>query len=303
MGASIGLDISGVLPGQDNLCENAIAPSFKDWADGWCDDGLNSAACGWDGGDCCRSTYVHSWNTDGPCLDPDTLENGGLSLRVSYTYMQGPERLEVTVKGARPGAVLALAGSRRPPSSFVVPEAWGPDVSASGDVSSPCGGFEIDLVPFFSKTVLSSDDNATVTMSLTGQELGIDRHALGETVAVRTLCSHTFQVIESTAAGCRKSNLAFARDLRHEFWTPNSCSDHGFCWCDGFASYQYYGDDDSTANQCCQDCQYWCDVPVNCPAGSKGFPTYQTDEKGPDACIMYWLTPGEFDQYFGNSWG
>ena len=55
---STGLDISGILPDQDNLCENARAPSFKDWADGFCHNGLNSAACGWDGGrrTCIRGT-------------------------------------------------------------------------------------------------------------------------------------------------------------------------------------------------------------------------------------------------------
>lgn len=48
-------------------------------SDGWCDYANNSAACGWDGGDCCESTCVDDHYSCGfvgySCLDPGADEN------------------------------------------------------------------------------------------------------------------------------------------------------------------------------------------------------------------------------------
>lgn len=51
-------------------------------ADGWCDASTNSAACTWDGGDCCESTCISNTYTCGEwavynCQDPSACENNG----------------------------------------------------------------------------------------------------------------------------------------------------------------------------------------------------------------------------------
>ena len=51
--------------------------------DGFCDSDYNSAACGWDDGDCCESTctsdYQHCGQTVYACMDPDASEYGTCS--------------------------------------------------------------------------------------------------------------------------------------------------------------------------------------------------------------------------------
>ena len=45
---------------------------YPQWfGDGYCDDGNNNAACGWDGGDCCGDDVKTNYCTVCECLDPD----------------------------------------------------------------------------------------------------------------------------------------------------------------------------------------------------------------------------------------
>ena len=62
----------------DGVCETCNV-SYPNWlGDGYCDSSsYNTAACGWDGGDCCPSTCSGSCGstTEASCLDPFAREN------------------------------------------------------------------------------------------------------------------------------------------------------------------------------------------------------------------------------------
>ena len=62
----------------EGICEECTV-SYLNWlGDGYCDSSAyNSAACGWDGGDCCPSTCTGSCTsvTEADCLDPFASEN------------------------------------------------------------------------------------------------------------------------------------------------------------------------------------------------------------------------------------
>jgi len=267
---SSGEPIAASVPGAPPRPQ--CAGLLGDWNDGYCHSNLNTAACGYDGGDCCPSTCNIGRPSDSSlcqytsitdCVDPNAEENGGLKLQVSAIGMN-PSSIQVTITGAQPG------------SSVVV---WvGPDINpfVIPDENDLCPGFEVDVE--FGQRVpqrFIADSKGQVRMDDFGEH---ERNLYS--VDPIAICSNLFQAVEVVQdSSCRKSDIAFLHDWRPVLWEPDTCSDHGFEWCTSFACPEF-------ENDCCQLTQFWCDVAVGCSADHNGTPDETT---GPDVCRAYWL--------------
>jgi len=247
-----------------------------DWNDGYCHDGLNTAACGYDGGDCCPSTCnignvgrLCYTTTITDCVDPNAEENNGLKVQVNYI----DDDTEVTVTGAQPGSTVVVWTSRDI-NPFVIP-----------DDNDYCPGLELELeygqrVP--QRFIADNNGQVRVKKSDTlGRNL--------DSADPAGCCSNMFQAIEVVQnSSCKKSNIAFLQEWRPLLWEPDTCDDHGFEWCYNFACAEPI-----EYRNCCQEAQYFCDVAVGCSADHNGTPD---DTTGPDVCRAYWLNNDVFSE-------
>ena len=84
-GGAATVDACGECQGDGSACADCSNPSW--YADGYCDDGNNTEACGYDGGDCCPSdcddtgaNNISEWDCDVnggdcfDCIDPDSVD-------------------------------------------------------------------------------------------------------------------------------------------------------------------------------------------------------------------------------------
>jgi len=221
--------VPGAPPGSE--CIGYIG----DWNDGRCNAFLNTAACGYDGGDCCLSTcgVGNPFSCSGfgiDCLDPNAEENGGLKLQVNYKEVTN---FEVTVSGAQPGStVVVWTGTEIDP--FVLP-----------DNNDYCPSLEVDVE--FRKRIPEqyiADNSGQV---LVMNNLDTDDPAF--------CCRNLFQAIEILQDGsCKKSNTAFLQEWRPEPWDSLTCEDHGQEYCNTY--------------DCCQSPLFFCDCEEDCNASS-----------------------------------
>jgi len=262
--------ITGGFPGQLPMkCNPTGSDSYvfciTKWGDGWCDSALNTPECGYDGGDCCYTTQAER-DTSGEngveymnCLDPDAVENSGLSLRIDNQVG--------TIKGAASGAQILLLSSLDAESATV------PDWAAF------CVDLELDIKPIKNMPETIEDSK----MADAQGELVVE---IPQWLEDHEPCAVIFQVVEVLDGGeCRKSNVAFVQNYIPDLWDSSSCRKFGNEWCWTFACPA-----EDWEENCCQDPQYWCDVPAGCGPNDNGDP-YYNGQLGPDRCREYWLLP------------
>jgi len=258
-GAPITGGVPGILPTQCNPTGSGDM-CVSDWGESYCHAILNTEACGYDGGDCCPSTCegeLCSFTSVSDCLDPNAIENSGLSLIVFDNI--------ATVKGAAPNAQVAILSSNIAEPTTVP------------DSAEYCAGAELDIAfnlppeQGFPDTFIADSSGVVVN----------EVEIIGN---FRNRCPLVLQVVELLDDGtCRKSNVAFIQRFLPKKWNASTCSDYGFDWCTSFAC-----GGEPYEMPCCQSPQFWCDVPVDCGVNDNGTPDGNT---GPDKCREYWLAP------------